>query len=179
MLNTAHFLTHVGLGWIVANLGALSRRDRCLVVLAGILPDLDGVGILWGEQAYLTAHRAVGHSLLFGLVLLAITVFCATAPLATGALAALSFHLHLLLDVVGTGGRPVRYLWPFTDWSWTWSGHWTLASWPNGVVIALTVLGVLVVAWRRGRTPVECLSQRADRFLMRHARPAQSRAITH
>ena len=47
MLSGLHFLTHIGLSWIIANLAAGSRKDRVLIVLAGLLPDLDGVGILW------------------------------------------------------------------------------------------------------------------------------------
>jgi len=37
-----HFLT----GWVVANSAQLNRRDRILVTLAGIVPDLDGIGIV-------------------------------------------------------------------------------------------------------------------------------------
>jgi hypothetical protein len=37
-----HFLT----GWVVANSAHLNRRDRFLVTLAGIVPDLDGLDIV-------------------------------------------------------------------------------------------------------------------------------------
>ena len=66
MLPAAHFLTHVGLSWIVANLAPLAARDRAIIVLAGTALDLDGIGILWSAQAYAVAHRAVGHGALFG-----------------------------------------------------------------------------------------------------------------
>jgi len=59
VLSTLHFLTHIGLSWIVANLVSGSRKDRCLVVLAGVVLDVDGVGILWSQHAYLAMHRAV------------------------------------------------------------------------------------------------------------------------
>jgi membrane-bound metal-dependent hydrolase YbcI (DUF457 family) len=151
VLSGLHFLTHIGLSWIIAHLLAGSRKDRGLVVLAGVLPDLDGAGILWSEHAYLAAHRAVGHSLLFVLLFVLLTWRTADAPLPSAALAAVSFHVHLLLDAVGTGGLPIRYLWPVSDWGWTYSGRWTLASWPNVGVMALTLLGVLWVAWRSRR----------------------------
>jgi membrane-bound metal-dependent hydrolase YbcI (DUF457 family) len=151
VLSGLHFLTHIGLSWIIAHLLPGSRKDRGLVVLAGVLPDLDGAGILWSEHAYLAAHRAVGHSLLFVLLFVLLTWRTADAPLPSAALAAVSFHVHLLLDAVGTGGLPIRYLWPVSDWGWTYSGRWTLASWPNVGVMALTLLGVLWVAWRSRR----------------------------
>jgi membrane-bound metal-dependent hydrolase YbcI (DUF457 family) len=154
VLSGLHFLTHIGLSWIIAHLLPLSRKDRGLVVLAGVLPDFDGAGILWSEHAYLAAHRAVGHSLLFVLLFVLLTWRTADAPLPTAALAAVSFHVHLLLDAVGTGGLPIRYLWPLSDWGLTGSARWTLASWPNVGVMALTLLGVVWVAWRSRRMRV-------------------------
>ena len=56
VLTALHFLTHVGQSWIVANLGPGSAKDRWLVVLAGVLLDLDGVGILWSQSAYAAMH---------------------------------------------------------------------------------------------------------------------------
>ena len=38
--------THLLVGWAVANTTALERRDRAIVTLAGIAPDIDGLGIL-------------------------------------------------------------------------------------------------------------------------------------
>jgi len=151
VLTAAHFLTHVGLSWIVAHAARLSPRDRLLVVLAGTLPDLDGIGILWSEQAYVAAHRAAGHGVLFGGLIVVVALVRGETPRLTAALAAVSFHLHLLLDLVGTGGLPIRYLWPLSDRGWSYDGHWVLASWPNAAVMAATTLGVLVIAWRRRR----------------------------
>ena len=38
----SHFLT----GWVVANSADLTARDRALVTLAGVVPDLDGLGFV-------------------------------------------------------------------------------------------------------------------------------------
>ena len=148
MLGALHVLTHAGLGWLVAHLARVPRRDRWLIVLAGLVLDLDGVGIVWSEPAYLAMHRAAGHSLAFAVVIVALTMTFAAVPWVTGALAAVSFHLHLLLDVVGTGGMPIRYFWPVSDWQLSFRDHWTLASWPNAVVTAVTLGAVLAIAWR-------------------------------
>jgi inner membrane protein len=155
MLSGLHFLTHVGLSWIVANVAPITARDRLLVVLAGTLLDLDGAGIVRSQPAYVAIHRAAGHSLLFGGLVVAVAMRCAHAPRATGILAALSFHLHLLLDLVGTGGLPIRYLWPFSDRRWSYRGHWVLASRQNAAVMTATALGVAVIDWRRRRRPVD------------------------
>jgi inner membrane protein len=151
VLSALHFLTHIGLSWILANLLPGSAKDRWLVVLAGVLPDVDGVAILWSQPVYDATHRAAGHSLLFGLLLVAIAIVRGDAPWRTATLTAISFHLHLVLDLVGTGGLPIRYLWPFSDWGWSYRGHWVLASWPNGLVMAATLGGVVWIAWRNAR----------------------------
>ena len=148
MLTALHFLTHIGLSWIIANVGSRPPRDRRLIVGAGVLPDLDGVGILWSEPAYAAVHRAAGHGLLFIALWTLVVVRYAERPVSTAVLAVLSFHLHLLLDGVGTGGLPIRYFWPLSDAGWSYAGRWTLASWPNALVMALTLLGVLLVAFR-------------------------------
>ncbi len=152
MLGALHVLTHAGLGWLVAHLARLPRRDRWLIVLAGLVLDLDGVGIVWSEPAYVAMHRAAGHGLLFALIVVALAMAFASSPWVTGALAAVSFHVHLLLDIVGTGGMPIRYFWPLSDWSISFRDHWTLASWPNAVVTTLTLGAVLLVAWRERST---------------------------
>jgi membrane-bound metal-dependent hydrolase YbcI (DUF457 family) len=149
MLTTLHFLTHIGQSWIIAHLRDGSARDRWLIVLAGIVLDLDGAGIVWSQQAYIATHRVVGHGLLAALVVLVLVMVLADAPWPTGILAACAFHLHVLLDVVGTGGFPIPYVWPFARWELAYGGHWVLASWPNVAVMILTLLGVLAIAWRR------------------------------
>jgi len=170
VLSGLHFLTHIGLSWIIAHLTAGSRKDRALIVLAGVLPDLDGAGILWSEPVYLAAHRAAGHGLLFALLLVVVIWRTADVPVRTAVLGLISFHVHLLLDTVGTGGLPIRYLWPISDAAWTYS-RWTLASWPNVGVMALTLLGVLWVARRSGR-PLLPMS-----WMPRRRRPVLDRAL--
>lgn len=148
MLTALHFLTHIGLSWIIASATPRASRDRWLIVGAGVVPDLDGIGILWSEQAYTAAHRAAGHGLPFIALWTLVVARYAKRPLSTAGLAVLSFHVHLLLDAVGTGGLPIRYFWPLSDAGWTYAGRWTLASWQNAMVMTLTLLGVLVVAFR-------------------------------
>ena len=70
-------LTHLLAGWLAANTVPLSRRDRTLVTLSGVIPDIDGLGIIAdlatrGSPApldwYWRFHHTLGHNLAFGLV---------------------------------------------------------------------------------------------------------------
>lgn len=149
MLTGLHFLTHIGQSWIVARLGRRTVRDQWLVVLGGTVLDLDGVGIVWSEDAYLATHRVLGHGFLCAVAVMAIAMVTADAPWLTAALCGAAFHLHVLLDAVGTGGVPIQYFWPFSRSGLSYAGRWDLSSWPNMVVMAVTFATVLVLVWRR------------------------------
>ena len=72
---------------------------------------------------------------------------------------------------------PVPYLAPFSSaLQLTWRGEWGLNAWPN---VALTVLLLLItfwLAWRRGFSPLEMISVRADVTLVRALRERFPRA---
>jgi hypothetical protein len=169
----SHFL----LSWTVANAASISRRDRILVTLSGVVPDVDGAGIVaqWLTEDSATPrfwygefHHVLGHNAGFALVLVTAVVLLADRRWVTGFLAFMAFHLHLLGDLVGSRGPdgyqwPIPYLLPFsTDWNLTWQYQWELNAWPNFVITAL-LLGVsLRLSWRRGHSPLEVVSRRAD-----------------
>ncbi len=155
-------IVHAELSWLMAQ-RLEARRDRALVVLAGLAPDLDGLTLLAGEEAYGRWHHVLTHGFVAAI---AVTLGCAALArerLHVAALALLAFHLHLLCDLAGSGpGWPILYLWPISPAEWAWSGQWELASWQNTLIgLAATIAG-LACALRWSRTPVELLSVRAD-----------------
>ena len=169
----SHFL----ISWTVANAADISRRDRILVTLAGVVPDFDGAGIvaeLLTENTgtpliwYSKYHHVLGHNLPVGLTVAAVAYLAGVRRWTAAVLAFLAFHLHLLGDIVGSRGPdgyqwPIPYLFPFsTGWSLDWHGQWELNAWPN-LLITLLVLGItLYLAWKRGRSPLEIVSLKAD-----------------
>jgi inner membrane protein len=169
-----HFLT----GWAIANITpSLTKRERATVTWAGVIPDIDGLGIIaetltrnsnhplnwWSDY-----HHVLGHNLGFALVVLAVAMIFARQKMKTALLVLLSFHLHLLADLVGARGPdgdqwPIPYLLPFSkQWQLTWPGQWALNAWPNLVVTAgLIVIAVALARWR-GFSPLEMVSLKAD-----------------
>jgi inner membrane protein len=93
---------------------APTRRARALVAMSGVLADADGVGLLidlatrdsaqptsyWAEW-----HHVMGHGACFALV---VSLGCAALAhehrLRVALLSLLTFHLHILGDLVGAGG---------------------------------------------------------------------------
>jgi hypothetical protein len=133
------------------------------VVLAGLAPDLDGLSLLGGVDAYGRWHHLLFHGALGAAVTAAACAAFARRRGTVAALAVVAFHLHLVCDLAGSGpGWPIFYFWPLNRTEWMWDGQWDLASWQNSVIgmgaTVLCLLSALVVR----RTAVELFSLRAD-----------------
>lgn len=174
-------VTHFLIGWLTAESSDFSKRERMLVTVAGVIPDLDGIGLIaelltqnsenplaW----YSLYHHVLGHNLTFALLY---SLFCysvARQKLNAAFFAFISFHLHLLCDLVGSGGAdgyrwPIEYLWPFSDrWQWEWSGQWQLSAWPNILITILALLMTMYLARQRGYSPLEMISAKADQMFV-------------
>ena len=173
-------ITHVLTGWMVANLARLDRKDRAIVTLACVVPDIDGLGIIpelltrnsSHPLLWFTLYHHSLHTLAFALVVAVVSFALARQRSKAAWFALLSFHLHLLEDLAGSRGPdgyqwPIPYLAPFSSSvQLAWRGQWGLNSWPNlamtGVLLAIT----LWLAWRRGFSPLEMVSTRADAALI-------------
>jgi inner membrane protein len=166
------------MGWVVANSApSLNHRERAMVTWASVVPDADGLGIIaerltqnsrhplnwWSEY-----HHVLGHNIGFSLVVAILAAIFARQRIKVTLLVLLSFHLHLLADLVGARGPdgdqwPIPYLLPFSNrWQLTWSGQWALNAWPNVLITALLIGTAVLLARRRGFSPLELFSRRAD-----------------
>lgn len=172
-------VTHFLSGWVFANCFRLNRRERAVVTLASVVPDIDGLGIvpelltrnsnhplLWFSEY----HHSL-HTLAFSAVvsLLAVAV---TKRWSVAALVFLSFHLHLLEDLIGSRGPdgdqwPIPYLKPFSErLQLVWHGQWALNGWQNYVVTIALLVAALWIARKKGVSPVEIFSKDADRAVV-------------
>jgi hypothetical protein len=176
-------LTHLLGSWLLAAKGTRNAQDCRLVTLAGVVPDLDGAGLLLdiadslsGRPVhfhYLAWHHFVLHGLPAAIVLALLAGALARDKARVVFLCLLVFHLHLLCDLVGSRGPDpadiwtIAYLGPFShDWTFGWSGQWPLHAWPNRVT-TLFLLGLaLWLPLRLGYSVVGVFSSRADRAVV-------------
>ncbi|MFO0597307.1 MAG: hypothetical protein U0228_18480 [Myxococcaceae bacterium] len=155
-------IVHAELSWLGGS-RLDDRRDRLLVTLAGVLPDLDGLTLLAGEEAYGRWHHLVTHGALSSLLICGVLAAFGKRRAVVFGLGLAMFHLHLLCDLAGSGpGWPIFYLWPFSRAELMWSGQWDLASWQNSLVGLGATLAVLWCAVPLGRTAVELFSLKTD-----------------
>ena len=127
-------VTHGLIGWMAANAGGPTRRDRALIAFAGVAPDADGFGfftqaIRESNDWFTRFHHVLGHNIGFGMVLTAAGFAFASKGRRwrTAAWVLVSFHLHLFGDFVGGRGPddswPIPYLLPFANpegWRFAW-----------------------------------------------------------
>lgn len=152
-------------------------------MMSAVVPDVDGLGapfeiatrssahpLLWWTDY----HHVIAHNLIFA-VMVALLGACLTRRWIVAVLCFIGVHLHLAADLIGSRGPdgyvwPIRYLEPFSDRAWSWSGQWALNGWPNfAITIALVGL-TLLIASARGRTPLETVSDRANEAVVTVAR---------
>lgn len=179
-------IEHFFIGWCVANLvPSLSDRDRTIVTMASVVPDIDGLGILVELPTRNTAHpilwwteyhHVLAHNVGFAFLVALSAYLLATRRFETTILALVSFHSHIVGDIIGARG-PDGYQWPipyFLPFSRTpelsWEGQWALNAWQNFVITGVALALTCFLALRRGYSPVGIFSKRADIQVVRTLR---------
>lgn len=178
-------ITHFLVSWGVANVIPSERKDRTLITIAGVIPDIDGFGaipeLLTRNSDYplfwwTNYHHILGHNLTFGLLVTIGSFAIAKKRWKTAILSFLAFHLHLLGDIIGARGPdgyqwPIPYLYPFSDaWQLVWGGQWALNAWPNFVVTGAALFLAFYIAWKRGYSPLEMISSSANQAVIQTLR---------
>lgn len=75
--------------------------------------------------------------------------------------------VHVFCDVVGGGPTwPVYPLWPVSDFGWAVNWSWTLADWPNTVILFLCLAGMMFYAKISGCSPIESINYHLDRWFV-------------
>lgn len=173
-----HLATHLMLGWTVANIKPVDKRDRGLITLSGIIPEVEALGffiiLIMGDRDgafrwYTQYHHVLAHNLFAALLIFMSTFLLARQRILTAILSFGSFHLHILGDLGGSRGPdgyqwPIYYLFPFADsYQLTWSGQWPLNAWPNILITIILLSWTIYLAWDKGYSPMEFISPAVDR----------------
>ncbi len=67
---------------------------------AASIPDIDGCGIVFGQEMYWRFHHFVGHNIFFGLMIAGLGAVISTRRWLAFAIYLLAFHLHLLMGLL-------------------------------------------------------------------------------
>jgi hypothetical protein len=76
--------------------------------------------------------------------------------------------IHVFCDVVAGGPTwPVFPLWPLSDFAWTVDWSWTLAEWPNSVILFACLAGTMLYARFADHSPMESINYGFERWFVR------------
>ena len=180
-------VTHFLASWVIFERAFDTRRDRILVVASGVVPDLDGMGIVidfmtralgMPETDYYHAfHRLWGHGLAPAFLLSILAALWADRRVRMLIGTFLCLHLHYLCDILGSRGSTEEDLWgiyyfaPFsTAHELTWSGQWPLVSWQNTLITLVLLAIIFTQAVRRGYSALGLFSTKADEVFVQTLR---------
>jgi|KBSMisStaDraftv2_1062788.scaffolds.fasta_scaffold252601_2 hypothetical protein len=156
-----HIPAHLMLSWMVGH-RLTARRDRALIAWAGVAPDLDGLSILAGADAYGRWHHVLTHGLFSGLLIATLISSWSKDRVKVWWLSLCAFHLHLLCDVLGSGvGWPMQYLWPLSETFYGTPYGWELDSWQNWAVAVMAIALCGHIAVNRGYSFAETFLPKA------------------
>ncbi|MEO8351091.1 MAG: metal-dependent hydrolase [Chthoniobacteraceae bacterium] len=168
-----HIPTHILAGWCLANLVPLSPRERLFTMVAATAPDIDGLSLLAGIEAYGKWHHTFGHNALFAIAIASIFATFSTHRPRAFAVYLIAVHLHLVMDYFGSGvGWGIPYGWPISTHAWESRHAWSLSSWQNFIAGVIAIGGTVAIAHWKKRSPFESLAPTIERQLFRHTRPA-------
>jgi len=134
-------------------------------MIAAAVPDVDGLGIVAGQEMYWRFHHVLGHNLFFSLIVATVLAVLGGRALLTFPIYLALFHLHLLMDFFGSGpGWKIHYFWPISQVGYKTDLVWNLSSWQNTLAAAVLLAWTAVIAYLQRRTPLELISPRLDRI---------------
>lgn len=184
--------SHLIISWFAAEAaGVVSARDRRIVALSGLAPDVDvlayvGAILYFGmdrelafERVWQVVHHRYTHGL--GFVLLTAVVAFIFAGRGTrrgesafrraagvAVLSMMASIVHIFCDVVGGGPTwPVYPLWPVSDAGWAVNWSWALGDWPNTLILFSCLAGMMFYARALGYSPLESVNDHLDRWFVR------------
>jgi inner membrane protein len=164
-------VAHLQYGWWFAHWGEFNRRERGAIALAGAAPDLDGLSLVAGADAYYRYHHILFHNLgsLLAVGFLAGFFFWRRAWV--WLLVVFAFAMHVVEDYLTVGWK--QFPWqPFASSPVNLADHlpaWMVQGVLQGAAMVF-ILGTTVwIYWRHGRTPLEILSPALDRLLINYA----------
>lgn len=142
-------------------------------MVAAVLPDIDGIGILVDVEYYKMYHHVLGHTIFFGLLsAVGFAIFSGGKPVGQRlsylfGIYLLMFNLHVLLDYLGSGpGWGMKYFWPLSDYHLENPYVWQLQSWQTTLSFFVLLIWMMIIAYGQKRTPLEMIAPNTDRKIV-------------
>lgn len=172
-------ITHFLASWSIGERFTNDPRERQWITAAGLVSDLDGLGIVldianrllgrpdadwYGRFHHLLLHGAPG-----ALAYLVVAGMCGVRGFHVWLLMTSAFHLHLICDLAGSRGPSAQDIWGIDylsplnhSWVVDWRHQWPLNGWPNLVITLALILWTLFRAVQGSASPLSLFSSILD-----------------
>lgn len=162
---------HLQYGWWFAHWMQTNRRERAAIALAGAGPDLDGLSLLGGGDAYYRYHHILFHNIGTTLAVIPLAgIFFWRRPV-VWFMVVFAFGMHVVEDYFTVSWD--LFPWePFNAMVVNLSTHfqsWVVQGLFQTIAIVFVLSMTIWIYIRYHRTPLEIISPAFDRLLMDYA----------
>lgn len=167
--------SHLVISWVLSNLNCDKRKDRIVTTVCGVIPDIDGLGLIvvkiFGVEKYYwleLLHHKVGHNI-FGVIVIGLIAYCVCERRILPAIIAIIAYLtHIFCDLMGSAASdggiwPIYFFWPFSLHETTISWQWPLQDWKNVLITAIFIVTMIMITSNKKRSFLEMFSPRFDK----------------
>jgi len=161
-------IVHGMLAWIFAALAIRNLHDRRLVVIAGVIPDIDAILLFVSEDLFYEYHHTLGHSYVFAIPLAVLFGLAARSRSRVFLGTIGVFTLHLVADYFGSNWS-IQFLYPFSDYELTSSeylSYHTIYEVINPIIAVISIIIVLIIVYGKEFSPFEFISPNLDKKLV-------------
>jgi len=152
-------LTHLLVGWGIANVGPSTRASRTCCLVASLIPDVDGLLLPLGRDLFLKYHHQVTHNLLFAAVVAGVSSWWIGARPWQISCVFFCGLAHFLGDYYGSGpGWELPLFYPFSGHPFVNPDPWKFNGWQSQIVFVISLLVTIAIARFAARTPLESIS---------------------
>lgn len=168
-------VSHLLFSWLSSAEIIKARRERVLVTVSGISPDVDGLGLIIDKitgstHFYFQYHHYIGHSIFFALLIsILASCFAKSQKLLVFLLSFFVVHVHIFCDLIGSRSPdgyqwPIHYLYPTnSDYELTWVGQWELNAWQNQMIFLFLIVASIYYGVTKRITFFEVFSSKLNR----------------
>ena len=157
-------VVHGLIAWLVAILILKDVNDRRLTVIAGVVPDIDGIFVLFNSELFLEYHHTLGHSFVYGVLIAIVAAGLAKDKKKAGAAAFLAFSLHLFSDYIGSDWA-IHPIYPVSNISFTIGSYlpnFVIYTIINPLVFIMILSIIILVIYKKEVSPLEFISEKLD-----------------
>ena len=160
---------HLLIAWFIANLFSINLKERKLVLIAGVIAEVDAIVILFNENLFYQYHHTFGHTIVFGVIITVILMLVSKSKhkIKIFFVCFVAFGAHLLADLFGSDwGMPLFAPIISKEYSvYPYLSRYIIYNIINPLTAIFVLILFFLIYILKNRTPIEFFSKRYDTII--------------